>query len=140
MRPVEKNKRRNVNLAQENKPAPKRTCVITLPKVVGYPSDFITQEAHARHGVEFGCTHQSGRGKRPDGTSSYCRRLVNFLRLPVATTRFTSYFDGSLVPKVVQKNWIIQQKSFFFAQKTEIRRFRGLFAIEYCIVRECSLL
>ena len=25
-----------------------------------YPPDFITQEAHARHGVEFECTHQSG--------------------------------------------------------------------------------
>ena len=29
-------------------------------------------------------------------------QTVNFSRLPVATTRFTSHFDGSLAPKVVQ--------------------------------------
>ena len=50
MRPA-KTKRRNVNLTQENKPAPKRTCVTMSQKVVETRKNFITQEAHARHGA-----------------------------------------------------------------------------------------
>lgn len=46
------------------------------------PVHFITQEAHARHGVvPLKVLTPDERGNDPSQASSYCRELVNFLRL-----------------------------------------------------------
>ena len=92
----------------------------------GNPSDFITQEAHARHGV----VHLM---YLPIEAWLTTRRDIllllsdcKFLRFTVTAMRFTSHFDGSLAPKVVQIIVSYNNLHAFFAI---FRVFGGFFEI-----------